>query len=116
MTCAVDRYTATFMADTSILDTTVPNWNTVQAILRKTSRAVGSCVFVLQGTLAFTLLLTGVDSTFNRDTGLTCFFLLIPSLLIVLGLSRVFFSASIVTDMCQRIPSLINSCEFDESH
>merc|ERR1719359_1537043 len=98
----------------------VPRWNVIQALLRKSSGCIQSCMLVLLATVLFTLMLAGFDLYQMQTQGRVldganagvCISSLIPALVLLVGISRVFFKASVVSDKCLRVPSLINACCF----
>lgn len=111
--CVVEGYCALTVGG-QMLEQAVPRWNTVQAILRKGSGAIQGCLFVLQGTLLFAFLLGVVDVylSWQQEKGYVS--TLIPHAMLGLGVFRIFFAAAKVTEKCERVPSLINSCTFSD--
>ena len=69
-------------------------------------------MFVLQATMLCTVLLGGVDAYHGTQGNVAPVSSLVPGALVMLGISRVFFKASEVTDRCARVPSLINAYDF----
>jgi len=109
----IDSFCIAIVVD-GTLDEAVPRWNTVQAILRKGSKNIQLCLFVLQATVLFTVLLGAVDVYQSMQQGKGYVSALLPGALLIVGMSRIFVKAASVTDKCARVPSLINSCTFDD--
>lgn len=86
----------------------VEEWNVLQAVLRKASRSIEYCFFALQTTAFFSVLLAFIDVAQGSE------FLVVPGGLLLLGLTRIFYSAAAITDKCAHVPSLINSLHFGE--
>jgi hypothetical protein len=110
---SVDAFCLLTVGD-RILTDAVPRWSSVQAILRLGSGCIQSCLFILQTTVLFTILLSTVDVYQSMYGQPRYVYLLIPNVALCFGVSRVFFKAAEVTDKCVRVPSLINSCNFGE--
>merc|ERR1719440_421439 len=66
----------------------------------------------MQTTVLFTFLIGVIDAFKGIQEHSGTSHLVIPSAILTLGISKVFFKAAEVTDKCTRVPSLINSCDF----
>jgi len=95
------------------LDWTVATWNVLQAMLRKASGTLQSCLFVLQAVAVSTFFLLGVDlrrNLLDDDGGSWRTYIAVaPGFLIILEIGRVLQCAAAVTDKCTQLPSLINT-------
>jgi len=110
---SVDAFCFVTLGEQSLLEA-VPRWNKVQAILRKGSGSIQTCIFILSLTVLFTFLLGAVDVYQSSQQKSGYVSTLIPGALLVVVVSRIFFKAAGVTDKCNRVPSLINSCSFGD--
>jgi hypothetical protein len=113
LTQIIDTFCTSLVSDDS-LEGAVMKWNQAAAVLRQSSEAIQACVFVMQTTiiLMFCLAVFDVHRSAQEDSGDVA--MLVPSLLLVIGMSQVFFKAAAVTDRCNRVPSLINSLSFGD--
>lgn len=113
--CCVDSFCIDIMEEGSF-EAAVPRWNSVQAILRKTSSIVHELLIALQMSLFSTcmMLIFEVYQSVQGDPSAKINSVLaqLPGFIVLLGASRIFFLAAQVTDKCTRVPSLINACVF----
>jgi len=95
------------------LEWTVRTWNVLQAMLRKSSGTIQSCLFVLQVVAVSTFFFLAVDLARNwpeeNYSPWRTIFAVLPGLLVIFEIGRVLHCAAAVTDKCTQLPSLINS-------
>jgi len=111
LACAVDSFCIVLISSGDLTQA-VPRWNMVHALLRKAAKSIQSCLFVLQATMLFTVLLGAVDFYFSSQQEIGYVDLLGPHAFLTFGIARVFHRAASVTEKCVRVPALINSCNF----
>jgi len=90
-------------------ETGVPQWNSIQAILRKFAAAVHSSLSVLQITVFLLSMSFALTFYQSYQGALVKVYRILPAALVVFGMMRIFFKAAEVTDRCIRVPSLINA-------
>lgn len=88
----------------------VREWNMLQALLRKASRAVERGFMVLQTTALAVLLLSASDLFVHSSPD---FWWLLSNVLLAISVGLNFFKAAEVTEKCTRVPSLVNSLTFN---
>lgn len=86
-------------------------WNLTQAVLRKASTSVETCVLALCAVMAFTvpMLLMDVSLWGARIASNPSF---VAGLLIVCGILYVLVVAATISEKCARVPSLVNAVSF----
>jgi hypothetical protein len=83
----------------------VNNWNMIQAAIRKSSGALEHLMACLQAAMLSTILLGAVDSLSTRPSVGD----FAPLALLLTLVAIAFFRAAAVTDLCNRVPPLINT-------
>ncbi|CAK0792913.1 unnamed protein product [Prorocentrum cordatum] len=115
LTMAIDSYVTHFDGLHFRLDTSVYEWNLLQAVLRKVSGAVEKTFLAVQSTAAALVtgvILAGRGLLMAGSLGdLTWLF---SAALLVVGVMFIFFKAAEASERCMRMPSLINSLNFGE--
>jgi hypothetical protein len=114
MTRAVDSY-CTKVIFTGSMSTAASQWNVVWATFRKASASLAHAMCVLEVTIFLILTLVAADvyyslPSYYADDASVCVNLLVPGVVWTLAISKVFFMAAEVSDMCNRVPTLLNSC------
>eukprot|EP00927_Polykrikos_kofoidii_P044035 TRINITY_DN38121_c0_g1_i1.p1 TRINITY_DN38121_c0_g1~~TRINITY_DN38121_c0_g1_i1.p1 ORF type:complete len:828 (-),score=113.71 TRINITY_DN38121_c0_g1_i1:145-2589(-) len=109
----VDRFCTRFFDD-PVFTTGIQMWNVMQALLRKTARAMEVCFVALQTSAMAALILSAAQIVAHSKEGnaelasaATFQFLswLAPTFLMLYCL----FRAAVVTEKCLRVPALVNS-------
>jgi hypothetical protein len=118
MTSSIDCY-CTKVIRSGNLSSAVSRWNAVWAIVRQASLSLAPAMCVLEATIFLMLACAFLDIhvilSGSHESGniLLCINLLVPGGAWTLGICKVFFRAAKVSDMCNRVPSLLNSCGRD---
>ncbi|CAK0899935.1 unnamed protein product [Prorocentrum cordatum] len=116
LTIGVDSYVTHFDGAHFRLDTSVHEWNLLQAVLRKVSGAAEKTFLAVQSTAAALLtgvILAGQGSLMAGNLGDLAW--QFSAALLVVGVMFIFFKAAEVSERCMRMPSVINSLNFGES-
>merc|ERR1719506_1676754 len=98
------------------MSTAAPRWSIVWATFRKASETVAHAMCVLEWTIFLILACAFLDvcvvlsGSFASDNVLIRINLVVPGGVWMLGICKVFYRAAQVSDMCNRLPSLLNSC------
>jgi len=112
---AVDMYCTKVICNRDAKLAAAARWNVVWAALRKGSESLARSMYVLEIAIllmiAFAFLDVYVSVTkFTSDTSMKHLYFLIPGGILMIGMCKVFFEAASVSDKCNRVPSLLNSC------
>mmetsp|Transcript_31426 Transcript_31426/g.70751 ORF Transcript_31426/g.70751 Transcript_31426/m.70751 type:complete len:939 (-) Transcript_31426:98-2914(-) len=109
LTMMVDAFCFSFVKR-PCLETSVREWNILQAVLRRTSGAVSRGFLALQTTTLVAVLL-GV-AAIVLDMNAAAFWQVLSLSPLLVADALLFFSATEVTEKCTRVPSLVNSLSF----
>jgi hypothetical protein len=112
LTMVIDSYATHFDSASFRLDTSVHEWNLLQAVLRKVSGAAEKGFLAVQSTAI--ALVTGVILAARDPSNLGDLAWLFSAALLVVGVMFIFFKAAEVSERCMRMPSVINSLNFGE--
>jgi hypothetical protein len=117
LTMVIDSYATHFDSGSFRLDTSVHEWNLLQAVLRKVSGAAERGFVAVQSTAV--ALVTGVilaarGQLSGEPVGAGDVAWLSSTALLVVGAMFTFFKAAEVSERCVRMPSVINSLNFGE--
>uniref|UniRef100_A0A7S0BBH2 Uncharacterized protein n=1 Tax=Pyrodinium bahamense TaxID=73915 RepID=A0A7S0BBH2_9DINO len=111
MAVLIDAY-CTHFNDNRDVGQGVQEWNRLQALLRKTSRAVMWAFLLLQIT-ALAMMLFSVSGVLL--TGVSENWMLFSDIPLILSVGLVIFKAAEVTEKCSRVPSWINSLSINDA-
>jgi hypothetical protein len=103
----IDTYCAQFAKGRDV-QTNVSEWNKLQAIWRRASRALEKGFLVIQTTV----LLLGVSILLLASASSSQVLILCSIGLLAVSAALIFFKAAEVTERCVRVPSFINSYTF----
>jgi hypothetical protein len=115
LTMGIDSYVTHFDGAHFRLDTSVYEWNLLQAVLRKVSGAAEKTFLAVQSTavaLVTGVILAGRGLLMAGNLGDLAW--LFSAALLVVGVMFIFFKAAEVSERCMRMPSVINSLNFGE--
>jgi hypothetical protein len=107
----IDSYVSHFDQEDFRLETSVYEWNLLQAVLRKVSNSVEKSFLVVQ-TTSLALVLLAASQLYRGEAGSLTTLGIASTSLLVFGVMFVFFKASEVSERCMRMPALINSLHF----
>lgn len=112
MMCVVDSFCIRVVEGQKFA-AAVPLWNSVQALLRKTSDTCSEAMCLLQAVVFLVCMFGTVDvyqsAMGNENVNVH---LLVPALVVLIAVSRIVFRAADVAGKCERVPPLINSFVF----
>lgn len=109
MNSLIDTFCTTFLEGLEYIDACIV-WNTIQASLRMSCRAIEWCFAVLVSALVLLALAMAFDIYPLRESG----WALTAPCILILGISQILLRAASVTDSCVRISQLVNATELSD--